>query len=74
LVSDKASVAPAIDALAKDHAPFGRVYSSRRSRRATEFGNIIVQVGNSRLGCAGLESVLPVVIIDSGPAQTGTPE
>jgi len=39
-----------------------------------EFGNIIVQVGNSRLGCAGLESVLPVVIIDSGPAQTGTPE
>ena len=33
-----------------------------------EFGNIIVQVGNSRLGCAGLESILPAVVMDSGLA------
>jgi hypothetical protein len=31
-----------------------------------EFGNIIVQVGNSRLGCAGPESILSVVVMDSG--------
>src|SRR5450631_2512152 len=34
-----------------------------------EFGNIIVQVGNSRLGCAGPESILPVVVMDSGLAR-----
>jgi len=33
-----------------------------------EFGNIIVQVGNSRLGCAGPESILPIVVMDSGLA------
>src|ERR1700682_5447502 len=33
-----------------------------------EFGNIIVQVGNSRLGCAGPESILPAVVMDSGLA------
>src|SRR6266478_8589473 len=35
-----------------------------------EFGNIIVQVGNSRLGCAGPESILPVVVMDSGLARS----
>jgi hypothetical protein len=34
-----------------------------------EFGNIIVQVGNSRLRCAGPESILPVVVMDSGFAR-----
>ena len=34
-----------------------------------EFGNMIVQVGNSRLGCAGPESMLPVVVMDSGLAR-----
>src|SRR6266403_331059 len=34
-----------------------------------EFGNIIVQVGNSRLGCAGPESILPIVVMDSGLAR-----
>jgi len=33
-----------------------------------EFGNIVVQVGNSRLGCAGPESILTVVVMDSGLA------
>jgi hypothetical protein len=33
------------------------------------FGNIVVQVGNSRLGCAGPESILPVVVMDSRLAQ-----
>ena len=36
-----------------------------------EFGNIIVQVGNSRLGCAGPESILPVGVMDSGLARKG---
>jgi len=36
-----------------------------------EFGNIIVQVGNSRLGCAGPESILPAVVMDSGLARRG---
>jgi hypothetical protein len=31
-----------------------------------EFGIIIVQVGNSRLGCAGPESILTMVVMDSG--------
>src|SRR5258706_9042648 len=31
-----------------------------------DFGNIIVQVGNSRLGCAGAEFILAVVVMDSG--------
>ena len=31
-----------------------------------EFGNITVQVGNSRLGCAGPESILTIVVMDSG--------
>src|SRR5882672_8497493 len=35
-----------------------------------EFGNIIVQVGNSRLGCAGPESILPVVVMDPGLARS----
>jgi hypothetical protein len=35
-----------------------------------EFGNIIVQVGNSRLGCAGPESILPAVVMDSGLARS----
>jgi hypothetical protein len=35
-----------------------------------EFGNIIVQVGYSRLGCAGPESILPVVVMDSGLARS----
>src|SRR5882724_2388104 len=35
-----------------------------------EFGNIIVQVGNSRLGCAGPESIPPVVVMDSGLARS----
>jgi len=40
-----------------------------------EFGNIVVQVGNSRLGCAGPESILPVVVMDSGLARfTRAPE
>src|SRR5882672_7717279 len=34
--TDKASVAPALDALVKDHATFGGIYSSRRSRRAID--------------------------------------
>jgi hypothetical protein len=34
--TDKASVAPALDALAKDHATFGEIYSSRRARRAID--------------------------------------
>jgi len=33
-----------------------------------EFGNIIVQVGNSQLGCAGPESILIIVVMDSGLA------
>src|SRR6266567_5443992 len=53
LVSDKASVAPAIDALAKDHAPFGRVYSSRRSRRATSKLDRHSPMCNCTSGCAG---------------------
>src|SRR4051812_41040682 len=32
-----------------------------RTRVLPEFGNIIVQVGNSRLGCAGPESILPML-------------
>src|ERR1700681_2487023 len=40
-----------------------------------EFGNIIVQVGNSRLGGAGPESILPIVVMDSGLARfTRAPE
>jgi hypothetical protein len=40
-----------------------------------EFGIIIVQVGNSRLGCAGPESILTTVIMDSGLARfTRAPE
>jgi hypothetical protein len=35
-----------------------------------EVGNIIVQVGNSRFGCAGPESILPVVVMDSGLARS----
>src|SRR5882724_1617375 len=35
-----------------------------------EFGNIVVQVGNSRLGCAGPESILPAVVMDSGLARS----
>jgi hypothetical protein len=38
-----------------------------------EFGNIVVQVGNSRLGCAGPESILPIVVMDSGLAPSGAP-
>src|SRR6267142_878213 len=34
--TDKASVAPALDALAKDHATLGGIYSSRRARRAID--------------------------------------
>ena len=34
-----------------------------------EFGNVIVQFGNSRLGCAGPESILSVVVMDSGLAR-----
>jgi hypothetical protein len=34
--TDKALVAPALDALAKDHATFGAIYSSRRGRRAID--------------------------------------
>jgi hypothetical protein len=33
-----------------------------------EFGIINVQVGNSRLGCAGPESIDSVVVMDSGLA------
>jgi hypothetical protein len=33
-----------------------------------EFGIIIVQVGYSRLGCAGPESILTMVVMDSGLA------
>jgi hypothetical protein len=35
-----------------------------------EFGNIIVQVGYRRLGCAGPESILPVAVMDSGLARS----
>ena len=35
-----------------------------------EFGNIIIQAGYSRLGCAGPESILPVVVMDSGLARS----
>jgi hypothetical protein len=34
-----------------------------------EFGIIIVQVGYSRLGCAGPESILTMVVMDSGLAR-----
>jgi len=34
-----------------------------------EFGIIIVQVGYSRLGCAGPESILTMVVMDSGLAS-----
>jgi hypothetical protein len=38
-----------------------------------EVGNMVVQVGNSRLGCAGPESILPIVVMDSGLAPSGAP-
>src|ERR1700730_10928823 len=34
--TDKASVAPVLDAWAKDHATLGGIYSSRRARRAID--------------------------------------
>src|SRR4051794_37558949 len=35
-----------------------------------KLGIIIVQVGNSRLGCAGPKSILPVLVVDSGLATS----
>jgi hypothetical protein len=44
-----------------------------RNSGLPEFRNIIVQVGNSRLGCAGPESILPTVVMDSGLATSSRP-
>src|SRR6266568_3281978 len=54
--------------------PVGRHSAMRQPNSGLpEFGNIIVQVGNSRLGCAGPESITTIGGMDSELAAAPRP-
>ncbi len=63
-----------INGIGQENVGAGEVNSCHSGMRQPnsglpESGNIIIQVGNSRLGCAGPESILLMVVMDSGLAR-----